>query len=259
VSAPSAWDTGRHAWGFEVPAAELDAAYQQLGLGSEADAAEVYLAVGCQLGIPAALHHFETQYLAVAVPLLRRQRTPADKIDDILQRLRELLLVARQGETRIGLMRYVGTGRLRSLVRVSAARAALRGTWREVAVESSDGILGELWSRSDPELHVMDAQLHDVFKRCFEQAAALLPDTERALLRLHFVEELSYQQIAMLFRVHRSTICRQLATARTRLLDGLVAGWQRATGEPLSLDLAALLDGELDLSLSRLLPRRSSS
>jgi RNA polymerase sigma-70 factor, ECF subfamily len=92
----------------------------------DGDAEELYLAAGCQLGLADALQAFEREYLARIPTTLARQGFTRDKIDEAMQRVRADLLVASHGEPMIRLCRYVGSGRLASLVRVSATRYARR-------------------------------------------------------------------------------------------------------------------------------------
>ena len=257
------WGPARRAWSFPVDEEALRKAPTLLGLDASADFGEVYLALGCDAGHPKALAAFETSHVRAARQVLQRQGATTDQIDETLQRLREALLLRKPGEPSIRLLRYAGSGRLVSLVRVSAVRmlAYLR---RHVTPESStvqstvdsgatDGLVRELWSRSDPEVHVIEDGQQRLFKACFATAVAALSGAERALLLFYFVEELTYQQIADLFGVNRSTICRQLNGASNKLLERITAEWQRRTGSDVGADLADLLDGELNLSMSRLL------
>jgi RNA polymerase sigma-70 factor (ECF subfamily) len=84
--------------------------------------------------------------------------------------------------------------------------------------------------------------------------AALLVD-ERNLLRLHFLDGVSMEELGKLFSVNRSTIHRRLADSTATLARAI-----RATvGGTLSLStgdydsLTRLIDGELEISLGGLL------
>jgi RNA polymerase sigma-70 factor len=256
------WTRARQSWPFVVADAELADAELTLGLDADSDLDEVYLAMGCDAGNPQALRAFDERYLTPLRPLLARQGASADLTDEILQRLREDLLLRREGERRIRLVGYAGSGRLSSLARVSASRmfgylrryvvpgsSVVRAT---VEVGAADGMLRELWSRSEPEVALVQGGQRELFKACFAAASAELDARARALLRFYFVEELTYQQIAELFGVAKSTICRQLTAITRQLLAAITAEWQRRTGEVVDLELGALLDCELDLSMSRL-------
>jgi RNA polymerase sigma-70 factor, ECF subfamily len=256
------WDRGRGVFAFEVAREQVARAVERFELDADSDAGELFLALGCDAGNAAALRRFDDDVLAQARPILRRHGATDDVIDEVLQRLREDLLVRRPGDEFIRLVQYAGLGRLPAMVRVSAVRQlrylrtyVLPGSstvTQAVAAHTLDSTVRELWSRSDPELHVIGDAEQQLFKRCFGEAVAALTPEARSLLRFYFLEELTYRQIAELYGVNKSTVCRQLVAARERLLIGIGAAWERATGERWGQDLRELLDGELDLSLSRL-------
>lgn len=241
-----AWAQGRARWTFAVPVAAFADAVQASQSG-DGDAEELYLAAGCQLGLADALQAFEREYLARIPTTLARQGFARDKIDEAMQRVREDLLVAGHGEPMIRLCRYAGSGRLASLVRVSATRYARR------AGGPVHELLGEFWTADDPASDLLTDELGRRFKEAFATAIAGCSAQEKVLLRMVFVENLSYREVAELFAVSKSTICRQLAELERRLVKQLTALWRERAGAPLGEDLGEIIAAQLDLSFSRLL------
>jgi len=93
------------------------------------------------------------------------------------------------------------------------------------------------------------------FGRALRQAFGELESQERNILRLHFLESLSLNQIGAMYQVNKSTISRRMARARETLL------WrtrerleEQLSLEPSELDsLLELLGPRLDLSLASVL------
>src|SRR6266545_896857 len=63
-------------------------------------AADLYVAAACAAGDPAAIAHVDASLAAVVRPTLARLGLPADDDDEIVQRVRVALLVARESGTR---------------------------------------------------------------------------------------------------------------------------------------------------------------
>jgi RNA polymerase sigma-70 factor len=250
VDLGAAWARGHARWQFAVPRPVFDRAVaaSQCADGNDLDAEEVYLAAGCQLGLPDAIRGFEHAYIARIPLALRRQGFSADKIDEAMQRVRADLLVARDGEPMIRLCRYAGSGRLASLVRVSATRYA-----RRVAPAGRDhDELSELWI-ADPQSDRVAGELGLRFKEAFAIALGRCSAQEKVLLRMVFIENLTYREVASLFGTSKSTVCRQLVELERRLVKHLTALWREQTHAALGDDLGEIIAGQLDLSMSRLL------
>jgi RNA polymerase sigma-70 factor, ECF subfamily len=89
-----------------------------------------------------------------------------------------------------------------------------------------------------------------------ERVLALLSQEERKLLRLHFAQGLTIDQLGLVYDVHRSTTARWIASARAKILRELqqhaLDQGLLSAGEPVS----TLLDSQLHLSLERWLEPR---
>jgi RNA polymerase sigma-70 factor (ECF subfamily) len=71
----------------------------------------------------------------------------------------------------------------------------------------------------NPELDYAKGIYRKEFKQAFEGALRELPDRERTVLRQHYIDGLTIDDIGNLYRVHRSTAARLVARARTLVLE----------------------------------------
>jgi RNA polymerase sigma-70 factor (ECF subfamily) len=216
--------------------------------------ADLYLACACAGGDAAAIQAFRRD-------LLPRARAAAAKLDrrpEFLQQVEDALIqkviVSDDGRPpRIG--DYAGRGTLASWLCAVAIRAAIDLTSQSApqSIPLDEGVDHAL-AKEDPDLHVIRKRYQPAFKRAFERAFALLSAEDRNALRLSVMEKMSVNQLAVMFRVHRSTAARRLARIRQDLLE--------ATRERLSAELRLseretsslmrMLRSQLNLSLSRL-------
>ncbi len=178
---------------------------------------DLYLACACAEGTAAALAAFERACIALLPGALAGAGASATLIDDIQQMLRARFLVAVDGKR--GIEQYSGRGELRGWVNVAALREVVRArgkTRHETQIED-DTILDCLVARDDPELARLRAQCATELRLVFRGALLHLTPRERNLLRLHFIDGLSIDEIGELHEVHRSTAARWLAKAERRL------------------------------------------
>ncbi len=217
------------------------AAHPDLNLDLEAFAAALGASVAGSadpLAEVAALHHGElllahaaTRGDVVAIARLERDHLgPASAAfgrildsgerDDALQSLREKLLMPHDGAAP-KLAEYGGRGSLAGWLKVVAVRLALsrlRGRRRHETPADDEALL-DLPAPLEPELEHMRAQYRAEFKGAFQDALQKLDARERNLLRLQFVDDLTVDQIGVIYRVHRATAARWVARARETLFD----------------------------------------
>ena len=177
----------------------------------------------------------------------------ADAIDDVLHEVRTKLFVG-DGAPRIAT--YSGRAALASWVRTIATRVAIDRLREHEAGPGDSGVLDALPDVSDgPELAHFRATYHVELKAAFEEALATLEVRERNLLRQHFVDNLTLDDIGALYGVHKTTAFRWLEAARTALSKRTRACFQqRVKALPEELDsILRLLQSHVDLSLSRVL------
>ncbi len=213
---------------------------------------ELVLAWAAARGDLTALRELEPLIVLEADTAARRMdRSPAFA-DEVRQALRVRLLVADAG--RIRLDAYAGRGPLRGWLGVAALRVALN--LKRSARPASHAILAELVSaEDDPELRHLKTLYRAEFRDALEAAVFALPERQRALLRLSYVDGLKLVQLARLYNVHETTAARWVsraaedvaADARKRLMA-------RLSLSPSSLEsVARMVLSNLDFSIARVL------
>ena len=175
----------------------------------------------------------------------------ATTADEAMQRMRELLFVAR-GERPPRIADFSGRGDLAGWIRTTALREAfhLVAPARQVANERA--IENYVLPGGDPAVELMKQQYGAAFKHALAAALAKLSDSTRTTLRRYYLEGLGLEQIAALEGVVASTVSRRLEKARKELHDetrsALAAGLRVSDDEVDSI--VRLLDSRLDLSRS---------
>jgi RNA polymerase sigma-70 factor (ECF subfamily) len=222
---------------------------------------DLFLACACALSVDGAALAFEKRYMPVVAAAAGRVGGSAEMIDEVKQIVREILFVG-AGSSRPAIADFSGRGNLHAWVRVIATREALRLLRRDkgrVSVQD-EGLYAVLApsEEGDPQLDHLKERYRAEFRKAFLAAVAGLPRRERTALRLHVLDGLSIDEIAPLYRVHRSTAARWLTRARELLLEGTRAGLMRelglATAEVDSV--IRLIQSNLDVTLSGVLLSR---
>ncbi len=212
---------------------------------------ELELAQACARGEAEALAILERDYLAPSRAGLAHMKLSAAVLDDVMQATRMKLLVGEPPR----LVAYAGQGKLRGLVQVVAARAALDHVRGQARFVPDDGTAGLAAIDDDPELAYLKAHYRDAWKTAFTDAAAALDARDRNLLRLHHLSGVTLEALAAMYTVHRATAVRWLADARRRLLEGT----RTRLGATLDVSSAELdsimhlIDSRLEASVGRLL------
>jgi RNA polymerase sigma-70 factor, ECF subfamily len=257
----------RAAWpGVEVPevvfARALSAAVEASGARGDdplagVHAADLYLACGCVLALPAATRLFVSKHLGAVPRYLAHIDPSAWLAEEVAQELAARLLVAHPPDPpRIA--SYSGRGPLDSWVAVSAQRAALsllRKRDPGAAGARASGLEGVLSVGVDPERGLARAEVKHHFEGALQVALAALEARDRMLLRLSLVSGLSCQKIGKIYGVNASTAARWLTRAR----DQLLASMQRHLKQTHGLDpdelgsLLGLARSQIELSLSGML------
>lgn len=242
---------GRAAWpGVEVDEAVFAAYLAERGPVDPQRAADLYLACGCARGDQAAIAGFLREMVPhIEAAVLGLGADPA-QVDEVRAQLVDALLV---GE-RPGVATYAGRGQLRSWVRSIAVRTGMRQLGRTRAAAGGDDALATLAADvDDPEIEHLKALYGDAFRAAFAGALAGLTARQRNLLRQHYLDELTVDQLGALYRVHRATAARWVAAAREALFDDTRRRMIEALGlAPGDYDsLLRLLHSQLDLSIQR--------
>jgi RNA polymerase sigma-70 factor (ECF subfamily) len=220
---------------------------------------DLVLAQWCATGDPRAIGAFERTYRSDLDGVLSRFRRLATSADELRQALRIKLFVGEAGRApRIA--GYSGFGFLQNWLRVTALRALVDIARVERARQleellDDDVLLGIATPQSDLTGRYSRAELGHAIKQAFARAVAGLAPRGRNFLRHAHVDQLTLDQIAALYGIHRATVARTLASAR----EELITSTRRELGELLGLADAELdsmvrsADSRIELSLSRVL------
>ena len=215
---------------------------------------ECALVVAATQGSVTAQRRLEAEYFARVPAFIASMKLDAARIDDIAQDVRQKLLVGDPPK----LLSYVGRGSLAALIRVTATRtaiSALRKGKHETQELELDRAMGEL----DPERRHLKDHYRGIFRDSFAAAVQGLETRERNMLRLHFLEGVTLEQLASMYGVHRATVVRQLASIREKVAKG-TRGALQSHGAVGARDLESIVDllkSRFDVSVEGLLASMS--
>ncbi len=175
---------------------------------------DLALAWACSQGNTQAIVHFERTYFTHATRALRRMKLSDTLADDVLGWMRFELFARPQG----GLIgTYSGRGDLGSWVRSIAVHEALkraRRQRRDVTPEAAADL-----PVPEADLVAMRGAYREEFTRALEESFRALSTQQRNLLRQYFLDGLTIDVLARLYKVHRATAARWVAAARTELVE----------------------------------------
>jgi RNA polymerase sigma-70 factor (ECF subfamily) len=218
----------------------------------EARGPDLYLACACIARVRGALETFDRQHLAQLGPHLARIGASPALADEVRQELRAKLF----GGAAPKILQYDGSGALWSWVRVVALRTAvdLRRTPEEARDPSS---FEEVVAKDDPEADIRLEQYRRAFDEAVRAAINALEPEQRRLLRRCFAENATIDELAAEQGVHRATVARHLASARTALRWEARRRLQMAlgTGDSELTSVARILRSRLAVSLPSALLR----
>lgn len=219
------YEKARAAWpAFAVERAAFEAFFTERGLAiealDEARAADAYLVIGCLAGDPAAVTALVKGPLAACESSLRRHLPSPEARADELQAMTVHMLTAGDADPdNPRLAQYHGRAALEAWLRISATRRALRRLEREGRNVAYDQVAFDKASESDPEMSMLRRQYRDDIAAIFREAIAAVTPEDRVLLRLHYVEGLTLNALAVLRKTSRSGVHRQLESARAILFE----------------------------------------
>jgi len=253
------FDEGRRAWP-DLPLSPEAFASHLAARASSGEplqgehAADLYLACACAARVRGAVDAFERVHMGRVGGYLARMRPSPTFVDEVRQVVREKLFVGKDGASpKIG--EYTGHGALASWLRVIALRAAIDLRRRGGDAVNDGGRAQADPASDDPELGYVKQRYRQAFNDAFRDAVRALAAEQRELLRLHFVEGRTLDQLATTFGVHRATIARKLAAARQAVAEEarrlLRTGLGASEAELASL--AGMMQSQIDLSLPGLL------
>ncbi len=188
--------------------------------GSALSLDDLYLACAASHGDARALAHIEARCFTGLEKSLAKMNLSSTMIDEVLQGLRHQIFVADDGKPP-GITGYAGRGPLGAWLRVTATRAALRALKKgkkEVALDEDERFADEAARTTAPEVLHLKSQYGEAFKECFVESLRGLAPKDRALLKQHFIDGLTVDQIGPLHQVHRATAARWIQSAREELM-----------------------------------------
>jgi RNA polymerase sigma-70 factor len=179
---------------------------------------DLYLACACSEGSEAALVAFEREHIAKIPVHLARLRPTPDQLDEVMQVIRERLFVGTDGRPpRIA--EYTGKGALGAWVRVMAVRAAIDMQRGRVDLPIEATLENAAASLSGADAEYVKRRYGALLRSAIARAIGALSAEQRMLLRLHFAERNTLDQLAAKLRMHPGTIWRKIAAARSAIVE----------------------------------------
>jgi RNA polymerase sigma-70 factor, ECF subfamily len=212
---------------------------------------DLFLACACLHGDHVAWRELDRLHLArISDFVARIDRSPAFA-DEVRQRLAEKLLRGEDGGAG-KLALYTGRGPLGAWIRVAAVREAQNAKrGGRHAVDADDVVLES--PDHDPEIQLLKRRYAKEFKDAFQEVLQTLSADERNVLKLHYLDGLTIEEVGKAYRVSRATAARWIADAR----DTIVARVQKTLGHrlgkssPKMESLLAFVRSQLDMSLRK--------
>ena len=216
-------------------------------------AGDLWIAFGCVAGATSAIDAFEARYAPEITGALRRS-FDLGLAQDAELRVRERLFLVGEHESQ-RLASYSGRGDLRTWLRATAVRMAIDVMRARREVPVAPDSLGEIGDLADPMLASLKQRYRDEFRIAFGEAASALTDRERTLLRYRFLDDLSIDEIGALYRVHRATVARWIATIREGLFEATRARLMSAfkISDTEADSVLRLIDSQLDISIETIM------
>ena len=186
----------------------------------------------------------------------RRLSLSADDVAELTQVLRHELLVPSPAGAPPALASYAGRGPLSAWVRVTATRKGLKACRRDRSREAGEDSLLEVEAPGDDvELAYLRSLYGEPFRAAFLAAMGALESQEKNVLRQHFIDGLTIDQLAALHGMHRATTARWIARARRHLLSATRREFAKSLQvSPIECDsVLRLLSSRLDVTWRRLL------
>lgn len=226
-----AYERGRAAWPTLALSREAFEAHVATCTGSEAHAADLYLACACARGDAAAIALFEQQFVSQIPRYVARVDASAAVADEAKQFTRSYLLVGEAGGApRIA--DYAGRGPLAAWVRVIASRFVLQMKRKDRRSHDSDGVAAARLAAAEPnpEVALLRARYGGELATALRAAVAGLSDKQRALLKLAVIDELGITELGELYGVHRATVARWISQIKQQTLAAAIAALRDRLG-----------------------------
>jgi len=209
--------------------------------------ADLFVAFACLCGDVMAWKELDRAFLARVAEHVRAIDASTAFADEVRQRLAEKLTGATSK-----LASYSGRGPLAGWLRVAAIREAQSLVRRRRPTQDTEGM--SLPSDVlDPEIVLMKRAGTAAFRKAFDEAVASLPDDERSVLKLHYLDGLTLDEVGTAFRTSRATAARLISQARQRIAKRFERRLRDELGanSPNMRSLLALVESQLGASIGR--------
>ena len=220
---------------------------------------DLYAACACSLGDARAVAAVEARYFPSVDAALSRMRLAGTVAEDVRQDLRAQLFVSRgvKGHEPGRIVEYTGRGDLRAWLTVIATRAALKQLRHGKRELHDDSLLEADVADNHAELGFVKDTYRAEFAKAFREALDALEDRDKTLLRHQVIDELTIDQIAAIYRVHRATAARWLEHAREKLVEGTRTRFMQHAriSESECRSLMRVLHSQLDVTIRTRLER----
>ncbi len=185
----------------------------------EIAAGDLLLAYSCVQGDGVAWRYLDAALRHTGASVLRSFRLSHSDQEEIVQGIRECLLLGRGGESPL-LESFRGRGSVRSWLRVIVLRSAIRHTTvQQRTMHLDDAAISHLrMEHTDPELVFMKKHYLEKFTVALRKSLERLSNKNQSVLRHLLVNGLSVEEIAGVHEVAPRTVFRWIAETRTFLL-----------------------------------------
>jgi RNA polymerase sigma-70 factor, ECF subfamily len=216
-------------------------------------AADVYLACACVAGDTAAVRAFGRVHLARVREWVNQVDRSEAFADDVRQEASRRLLVA--SDRPPDLAGYSGRGALGAYVRIFVTRLARKMKRGKAQSRHVEIPLALEAPDLDPEVALLRRRYAREFSDAFRATLTTLSADERNVLKLHYLDGLSIEEVGTTYRVSRATAARWLARARSRVVEETQRMLVDRLGmsAPNAASMLALVQSQLGASLMRFL------
>jgi RNA polymerase sigma-70 factor, ECF subfamily len=183
----------------------------------ELNLADLFLAFRARQKDPQSLAEVDRRIRIAAAKVKLRG---ALDLDELAQRVRERVLVG-SAQAPPRLAAYAGKGALLKWLQAVAATTAIDAT-RAVGPEEAEreeAAFQAAASSVSADVALGDAQSKRAFTRAFKAAVEKLPARERTVMRMRYVDQANLDEIAVLYKVHRTTVMRWLESSHAQVLE----------------------------------------
>lgn len=220
-----------------------------VGEVARVQAADLFLAHACLAGVDAANRAIARLHFARVNEWVSHVDRSHAFADDVRQEAYRRLLLGDEGPGK--LVDYTGRGALGAFIRVFVTRLARKMKRRKSESAAHDEPFERLEAPDlDPEVALLKKRYAKEFSDAFRAVLTTLEPDERNVLKLHYLDGLSIEEVGMAYRVSRATAARWLAKAKQRVTDetARVLSERLGTSSPGAATLFGLVESQLGTS-----------